>query len=119
MIVLNQENYTSRALLHTITALAPSSGAQVSVARVCNYAEIEATIRRFGQLPNGAVIILPDPVMTANRQRIAALAVSLRLPTIHPFRFFAEGGCLMSYGTDNFDLYLRAGSYVESNSQWR
>ena len=113
MVVLNQDNYTSRALLHTITALAPSSGAQLSVARVRNYAEIEATIRGFGQLPNGAVIILPDPVMTANRERIAALAVSHRLPTIHAFRFFAAGGCLMSYGTDNLDLYRRAGSYVD------
>ena len=113
MVVLNQENYTSRALLHTIHALAPSSGVQVSVARVRNYAEIEATIKDFGQIPSGAVIILPDPVMTANRQHIAALAVSHRLPTIHPFRLFAADGCLMSYGTDNLDLYRRAGLYVD------
>jgi putative ABC transport system substrate-binding protein len=51
--------------------------------------------------------------MTANRQHIAALAVSHRLPTIHPFRLFAADGCLMSYGTDNLDLYRRAGLYVD------
>ena len=113
LMVLNQENYTSRALLHTITALAPSIGVQLSTARVRNYAEIETAIRGFGQIPNGAVIILPDPVMTANHERIAALSVSHRLPTIHPFRFFAAGGGLMSYGTDQPDLYRRAASYVD------
>jgi putative ABC transport system substrate-binding protein len=112
MVLLNQDNYTSRALLHTITALGPASGAEVSAARVRNYAEIEATVRGFGQLPSGAIILLPDPVMTANRQHIAALAISHRLPTIHPFRLFAAAGCLMSYGTDNLDLYRRAASYV-------
>jgi putative tryptophan/tyrosine transport system substrate-binding protein len=113
LVVLNQENYTSRALLHTITALAPSIGVQLSTGRVRSSAEIKATIETFGQLSNGAVIILPDPLMTADRERIAALAISHRLPTIHPFRFFAVGGCLMSYGTDNLDLYRRAASYVD------
>ena len=113
LVVLNQENYTSRALLHTITALAPSIGVQLSTGRVRSSAEIKATIETFGQLSNGAVIILPDPLMTADRERIAALAISHRLPTIHPFRFFAAGGCLMSYGTDNLDLYRRAAFYVD------
>jgi ABC-type uncharacterized transport system substrate-binding protein len=111
LVVLNQDNYTSRALLHTITALAPATGVQITAARVRNYAEIESSLRAFGQ-EHGAVIILPDPVMTAHRQSIAAMAVSHRLPTIHAFRFFAAAGCLMSYGTDNLDLYRRAADYV-------
>ena len=113
MVLLNQDNYTSRALLHTINALAPANGVQLSTARVRNYSEIEVAMRAFGQQPNGAIIILPDPVMTANRGRIAELAVSHRLPTIHPFRLFSADGCLMSYGTDNLDLYRRAASYVD------
>jgi putative ABC transport system substrate-binding protein len=113
LVVLNQENYTSRALLHTIAALAPSTGVELSPARVRDYAEIEASIARLGQASNGALIILPDPVMTAHRERIASLAVANRLPAIHAFRFFAEAGCLMSYGTDNLDLWRRAGTYVD------
>jgi putative ABC transport system substrate-binding protein len=112
LVVLNQDNYTSRALLHTITALAPSIGVQISPARVRNYTEIEASITGFAQAPDGAVVLLPDPVLTAHRERIAALAAAHRLPTIHPFRFFVAAGCLMSYGTDNLDLYRRAASYV-------
>ena len=64
MVLLNQDNYTSRALLHTINALAPANGVQLSTARVRNYSEIEVAMRAFGQQPNGAIIILPDPVMT-------------------------------------------------------
>ena len=77
-----------------------------------NYSEIEASITGFAQAPDGAVVLLPDPVLTAHRERIAALASAHRLPTIHPFRFFVAAGCLMSYGTDNLDLYRRAASYV-------
>ena len=82
LVVLNQENYTSRALLHTITALAPSIGVQLSTGRVRSSAEIKATIETFGQLSNGAVIILPDPLMTADRERIAALAISQARPSV-------------------------------------
>ena len=112
LVVLNQDNYTSRALLHTITALAPSIGVQISPARVRNYTEIEASITGFAQAPDGAVLLLPDAVLTAHRERIAALAAAHRLPTIHSFRFFVTAGCLMSYGTDNLDQYRRAASYV-------
>ena len=57
-------------------------------------------------------MLLPDAVLTAHRERIAALAAAHRLPTIHSFRFFVTAGCLMSYGTDNLDQYRRAASYV-------
>src|SRR5262249_16081068 len=112
LVVLNQDNYTSRALLHTITALAPSIGVQISPARVRNYTESEASITGFAQAPDGAVVLLPDRVLTTNRERITALASPHRLPTIHPCRFFVTAVCLMSYGTDNLDLYRRAASYV-------
>src|SRR6476620_10595956 len=49
-------------------ALAPSIGVQLSTGRVRSSAEIKATIETFGQLSNGAVIILPDPLMTADRE---------------------------------------------------
>jgi len=36
-----------------------------------------------------------------------------RLPTLQAFRWFAVKGGLISYGTNNDDLYRRAASYVD------
>src|SRR5215204_112519 len=35
-----------------------------------------------------------------------------RLPTVYPYRYFAEDGGLMSYGIDLVDQYRRAARYV-------
>ena len=49
----------------------------------------------------------------AERKRIVALAGKYRLPAIYPEKGFVDEGGLMSYGTDNTDLYRRAAVYVD------
>ena len=44
---------------------------------------------------------------------IADLAVRSRLPAIYDARELAEAGILMYYGSDRFDLYRRAATYVD------
>lgn len=41
------------------------------------------------------------------------MAAQLRLPAIYPFRDFALGGGLLSYGPDVVDQYRRAAGYVD------
>jgi putative ABC transport system substrate-binding protein len=113
LVLLNPENYTSRSLLRTIETVAPAAKVQVSSAGVRNRFEIEAAINTFGQQPNGGMIVLPDPVTTGNDEQIAALALALRLPTVHTFRFHTVNGGLMSYGTDVNDIYRNAAAYVD------
>jgi putative ABC transport system substrate-binding protein len=60
-----------------------------------------------------ALYVCPDPLVNANHTTINALAISARLPTIHPFRDFLGGGGFMSYGTDNVDLFRRSAEYVD------
>ena len=43
----------------------------------------------------------------------AVLALAARLPTMHEFREGVEVGGLMSYGTNNPDLFRRAADYVD------
>jgi putative ABC transport system substrate-binding protein len=113
LVLLNQDNYASRALLRVIESVSPMAKVRVSSAGVRNAAEIEAALAAFGKEPKGGVIVLPDPVTTTHRELIAALAVKHRLPTIYTFRFFVTGGGLMSYGTDISDLYRQAATYVD------
>jgi ABC-type uncharacterized transport system substrate-binding protein len=60
----------------------------------------------------GALFIQADPVFRGERARLAELAKKNRLPTMLPQSVFVEAGGLMSYGTNNPDLYRRAATYV-------
>jgi putative ABC transport system substrate-binding protein len=60
----------------------------------------------------GALIVSDDTVFTAQRTRIAELAVKNRLPTIYGFGDMVEAGGLMAYGLNCGDLYRRAASHV-------
>ena len=113
LVLLNPENYTSRSLLHTIETVAPLAGLTVMAAPVRVPADIEPAIDNFGIIPNGGIIVLPDPATTTNIDRLLQAASRRQLPTIHAFRFFALHGGLMSYGTNNEELYRNAATYVD------
>jgi putative ABC transport system substrate-binding protein len=61
----------------------------------------------------GGVLVLPGAVSDAHRDTIIALAARNRLPTVYPFRSFAAGGGLMSYGIVPEDLFRRSAAYVD------
>jgi putative ABC transport system substrate-binding protein len=46
---------------------------------------------------------MPDSFVNAHRVEIVSLAARHRLPSIYPYRFFAEDGGLLSYGNDVTD----------------
>jgi putative tryptophan/tyrosine transport system substrate-binding protein len=54
-----------------------------------------------------------SPLFVTHRARLAGLAVTSRLPTIHGIREMVEAGGLMSYGAHFPDLYRRAVTYVD------
>jgi putative ABC transport system substrate-binding protein len=59
------------------------------------------------------LLVLPDPVFTIHRGRIAELAAKARLPAAYGIREAAEAGGLMSYGPDYAALAARTASYVD------
>lgn len=60
-----------------------------------------------------ALLVIPDPLVNDNRDRIVAFAAANRLPAIYPYRTFVDAGGLMSYGVDLSDLSRRAATYVD------
>src|SRR5262249_42892657 len=76
--------------------------------------EIERAIEAFAREPNGALIVLPNPVTQLHRELTIALAARYHLPAIYAYRFYPESGGLMSYGFDVPDMYRRSASYVDS-----
>jgi putative tryptophan/tyrosine transport system substrate-binding protein len=82
-------------------------------APVENAADIERVIESFAGVPNGGLILPPDITTLTDRDLIIALAAKYRLPAVYPFRSFVAAGGLMSYGTDQINMFGQTASYVD------
>jgi putative tryptophan/tyrosine transport system substrate-binding protein len=60
-----------------------------------------------------ALVVGDDTEFTTFRKKIAELAISNKVPTIHGLREMVDAGGLVSYGPSFHDLYRRAGSQVK------
>jgi len=58
-------------------------------------------------------VALRSPIIAIERKQIAELAVKYRLPGMYDDRAYVETGGLMSYGTNQTELYQRAAVYVD------
>jgi putative tryptophan/tyrosine transport system substrate-binding protein len=76
-------------------------------------ADIERAIDSFAAAPNGGLLVMPDPTSRIHRDLVIALASRNRLPAVYPFRLFVAAGGLMSYGTDQDDVFRQAAVYVD------
>jgi putative tryptophan/tyrosine transport system substrate-binding protein len=58
------------------------------------------------------VLLPPDILSFTHRQRIGALAITARLPSVHAWREQVDAGGLASYGTDMNENFRRAADCV-------
>ena len=85
------------------------------------HVELEATSGRtlslaFTRLRNDrcdAIYVASGPLGPAKRSQIIALAAEFRIPVIYSFRIFSVAGGLMSFATDDNDLFRRAATFVD------
>ena len=75
--------------------------------------EIADALRSIDKERADAVIVQQNLSFTPHLRQIADLAISYRLPTVHPTREFVEAGGLLAYGPSLFALGERAGWYVD------
>ena len=75
--------------------------------------ELERAVDAFARTPNGGLLVLPDVTNLIHRDQIIALAARHRLPAVYPYRYYAASGGLLSYGSEQADLFRRAASYVD------
>ena len=76
------------------------------VAPVHDMAELERVVATSAREPNGGLVVMPDAFTIGHHADITSLVARYRVPTVYPFRIFAESGacCLtgpahsMSFG---------------------
>jgi len=94
-------------------AAARALGVQVQVVEARGAQEFDRAFSNMTRGRAGALAVLATPVFSAERRRLADLALKNRLPTVFSLRHFVEVGGLMSYGAHLPDLFRRAAGYVD------
>jgi putative tryptophan/tyrosine transport system substrate-binding protein len=99
--------------LRSAAATAPSLGIDLTDSPVQTAADIERAIEELARRPNNGLILPPDASTIVHRDLIVALAARYRLPAVYALKTFVVAGGLMSYGTDQNDMFRLAASYVD------
>jgi len=98
--------------LNYLQTAAAALAIEAVAASVNDPSELEPVMAAHSRADGGGMIVMTDIFNTSHRVQIIMLAARYRLPTIYPYRFFAELGGLLSYGSDVFDNFRRAAGYA-------
>ena len=113
-LLANPKTTAYDLFLQSAQAVAPALAIEVVPTPVENdAAEIGHVIEAFAREPNRGLLLLPDSTTLLHRDLIVSLAARYRLPAVYPFRIFVTSGGLMSYDTDQVELFRQAASYVD------
>jgi putative tryptophan/tyrosine transport system substrate-binding protein len=99
--------------LNPFNAAAASLGLEAIAAPVNDRSEIESVVAAQSRESNSGLVVIPDGFLNVHRAEIVLLAARYRLPAVYPWRFFAELGGLLSYGSEQRDMFQVAATYVD------
>jgi putative ABC transport system substrate-binding protein len=103
----------SKFFMRSIEAASTTYQLSVSEAAAHNTSDLEQTIALLAARPKAGLVVIPGLFTAGHHDLIVQIVNRWRLPAIYPFRYFADGGGLMSYGVDTIDMFRQAGSYVD------
>jgi len=112
-VLWRRDNPAHQPTLKELEGAAASIGVQLQRAEAREAAELDAAFAAMTKGRAGAVLLLGDVLFESQRGRIADLAARAKLPAMYFAKLFVEAGGLMSYATDQNDLYRRAATYVD------
>jgi putative ABC transport system substrate-binding protein len=99
--------------MQSARAAAAQLAIEVEPRAIENTADVERSIESFAGSSDGGLVFPPDAITLTNRDLVIALAARYRLPAIYPIHAFVAAGGLMSYGTDQNDMFRLAASYAD------
>jgi ABC-type uncharacterized transport system substrate-binding protein len=102
------------SLVQELERAARALGVQLHLVEVPNADALDPALAALPSEAAEALIVLPFPLLYAQRQRILAFAIQRQLPVIATDqRQWAEEGALLFYGVSLTGNYRRAAAYVD------
>ena len=98
--------------LKGVGAAARAIGLQIQIHNAKTSAEIDAAFETMSRERPDAVFVLGSVFFNGRRVQLPQLAAFHRLPASYGWRFYAEAGGLMSYGSNLTEAYHQVGRYA-------
>jgi putative ABC transport system substrate-binding protein len=112
-VISNPDNPAAMHALEETQAAARLLGLSAVGVEMRDPGELEAAFSIIAGNPPDALVLVIDAMIHSQRGRIAAFARAHQLPSISPFREFAEAGGLLVYGPSLPDLHRRAVGVID------
>jgi putative ABC transport system substrate-binding protein len=113
MVLYTPNNPNLLGFLRTIEAGVNALHLSFRATPVTTAAALATDIEAFAREAAPGIIVLPGGRTNDNREVIIALAARHRVPSVYPYRYYAEDGGLASYGSDDFELMRSAAEYID------
>jgi putative ABC transport system substrate-binding protein len=99
--------------LQSVKAAGERLGLTLHMAPAATVEDFDGAFASMAQENVGSLLVVPAPITTMQRARLAELALKHRLPAMFANKENVEAGGLMSYGADRNDLSRRAARYID------
>jgi putative tryptophan/tyrosine transport system substrate-binding protein len=111
-LLVNPTNPNASTQAKTVQAAAQGLGLQLHVLNAASPSDFDLTFAKLHELQVAALMIGQDVLFGTEQQQLAKLSVRYKIPAIMAQRDFVAAGGLMSYGTNQRDVYRQAGIYA-------
>jgi putative ABC transport system substrate-binding protein len=111
-LLINPTNAATGPQRVVLQAAARTLGIDLHVMLASSSEELDAAFEHMASLRIGGLVLTGDPFLNSQIDRIAALALRNRLPSIYPSERYPAAGGLMSYAGNAFEAYRQAGIYT-------
>jgi putative ABC transport system substrate-binding protein len=114
-VLWNPANPVSALMVRAAEVAAQALGVQLHLVEARGPEAFDSAFAAMTRAHAGALLVLGEPVFVQHRRRLAELAATSRLPTMHNVqcRAFVEAGSLLCYGASLLDQWRRAATYVD------
>ena len=115
--LVNPDNPNAEDHIRDLQAAARTFGLQLLVLKLREVADFEPAFATLVQQKIGAVLVISDAFFVTNRLRLVDLAARNAIPTMYPWRDFADTGGLLSYGDSLNDAFRLSASMPAASSK--
>jgi putative tryptophan/tyrosine transport system substrate-binding protein len=112
-VAVLREAVGAGATARAVMLAAQTLNLQVFILEVRASNELDDAFSEMTRIGVGALSVLESPLMTAESNWVASLALQHRIPAIFPERRFLEAGGLISYGPSLPTTYRQAANYID------